>query len=146
MYCLVYIKTCSNWVCIKLEYVLHYCYLYIHMWCCFNTFYIYFLLLKYCIWLLIEVIFLKWNSSLSRDWMHLLQFTYTCSVALLGYIFPPPLPKLLKCYIKLWLTLLLIMFFLHIHDLNIYCLLMMCYTAACWHCVCHIFQDYENEI
>jgi hypothetical protein len=33
------------------------------------------LLLKYCMWLLIEVIFWKWNNFLCRDWMHLLRFT-----------------------------------------------------------------------
>jgi hypothetical protein len=89
----VCIKTYSNWLCIKSECVLYYCYLYLHMWCYFNfncfvlaqlshccmfllhVFVIYFLVTEMLHVIIDWIIFLKWNNFLCLDCMHLLWFT-----------------------------------------------------------------------
>jgi hypothetical protein len=93
VYRLVYIKTCSNWVCIKLEYVLYCCYLYIHMWC-FNPFYIF---------------FYYWNVACDC-WLKSYSYSGIIScfdshshvhIAFLGYIFPPVTKMLYKVLINI---------------------------------------------
>jgi hypothetical protein len=89
----VSIKTYSNWVCIKLGYVVHCVYLYIHKWCWFNFLSYISLLLKYCMWLLTEVVFLRWNNFFCCDCMNLLLIHLDIFLLICLYVYSPPPPK-----------------------------------------------------
>jgi hypothetical protein len=98
------IKTYSNWVRIKFGYVVHCVYLYVHKWCCFNFLFYIFLLLKYCMWLLTEVVFLKWNNFLCCDCMHLLLIHLDMFLLICLSVYSPPSPQIPKILYKVMIN------------------------------------------
>jgi hypothetical protein len=108
----VYIKTYWDWVCIKLEYVLHYCYLYICMWYYFNsnccelvnlsnccTFLLHFFVIYFLITEMLHVI-IDWNHILKMllflvTWLHALTLIHLDMFTLLCFIIYFPLIKMM---------------------------------------------------